>query len=106
MPEKTFEGYRNYSIKVLLGMVGELMLNPPGDIGYLRANYDKLLHITGTFTVLSLLSVWLPGLGAFAIVLVLQSAKTTWNYISNKNYNPIGDLISNIIGYSLFALSN
>lgn len=86
----------------------EKLLNPPGDVGWLKSNYDKLLHITGTFTAMSVLSgtgSYTSALGAFLIVLTLQVSKTAWNYVDSDRYNPCGDWICNIIGYVLYAMT-
>ena len=70
----------------------------------LKQHYDKLLHITCTFTLLMFAEKWLPSILAVIVVLLLQVAKTIRNGIKDKDYIPKGDWLANAIGYLIWVL--
>jgi len=81
------------------------LLNKPRDgETILKANYDKLLHISGTFIATLGLARWLPKEIALTITLTFCLAKTIWNYNNDRKYKPAGDWIANIAGLFLWAL--
>ena len=58
-----------------------------------RANYDKLLHFWGVFTLMVWLRRFLPLWGGLVIVAWLCGVKTLYNFHSDRKYNPLGYLI-------------
>ncbi len=81
------------------------ILNPAtDDKDLLQSNYDKLLHILGSFAALLWLSKVLSELTVIILVLILCTAKTIWNYAKDKRYSPIGDWLANAIGFTLWYL--
>jgi hypothetical protein len=81
------------------------ILNPATDNkSILIANYDKLLHVLGSFTALVWLDKILSPMVSIIIVISLCCIKTKWNYRKYKLYNPIGDWVANLIGFALFGL--
>jgi len=76
--------------------------------GLLKANYDKLLHLLGVFTLMIWYTLYLTVLGSAIIVFVMCGAKMVLNfamgYLIGKKYNPIGDWIFNIAGFGLWML--
>jgi len=70
----------------------------------LKQHYDKLLHVTCTFTLLMFAGKWLPPILAVAVVLSLQIGKSIRNEIKSKDYVPTGDWIANAIGYLIWVL--
>lgn len=93
----------------------KLFLNKPSPSRYgesykdqeslLHANYDKLLYVLGSFTALLWLNKFIHPVGSIIIVLLLCILKTIWNYkASDDPYNPAGDWLANLIGFSLWIL--
>ncbi|KKL90295.1 hypothetical protein LCGC14_1906090, partial [marine sediment metagenome] len=70
----------------------------------LSANYDKLLHILGSFTALLWLSKFIHPIISIIIVLLLSILKTIWNHTSDDSYKPTGDWLANAIGFVLWRL--
>ena len=75
--------------------------NPSQGETSLHANYDKLLHILGSFVALLWLSKIIHPVGSIIIVLLLCILKTIGNYKKDDTYNPAGDWLSNAIGFGL-----
>lgn len=69
----------------------------------LQQHYDKILHITCTFTLLAFAHIWLPIGHAITVVVTLQVVKTMWNVSDDRTYRPWGDWLANAIGYALYA---
>lgn len=83
----------------------QLLLNTPKyKEGYLRANYDKLLHLCGSFTALVWLCKFLPRWIGFSIVFFLCISKTIWNFSKCGKYNPLGDWLANTLGFILWYM--
>ncbi len=70
----------------------------------LKNNYDKLLHILGTFTVMCFLCAWFSWHTSAGIMMFMQAGKMLWNHQVEKTYRPAGDLLANAIGFGLYAL--
>ncbi len=70
----------------------------------LHANYDKLLHILGSFTALLWLSKFIHPVGSIISVLLLCISKAILNYNSDDSYKPVGDWLANLIGFVLWGL--
>jgi len=70
----------------------------------LQKNYDKLLHILGTFTAMAFACLWLETGQAVVLVFTLQVVKTMWNVDRDKTYKPHGDWLANAGGYALYTL--
>lgn len=85
--------------------IERLLLNESSiDETLLHANYDKLLHILGSFTALLWLSKFIHPVISIIIVLLLCVLKTIWNYTSDDSCKLVGDWLANAIGFVLWGL--
>jgi hypothetical protein len=75
---------------------------------FFKANYDKLLHFLGVFTLMVWFCCFLASWEAAVFCFVACGGKTAWNYVasylSGKKYNPVGDWIFYILGFGLWIL--
>ena len=70
----------------------------------LKEQYDKILHVTVTFTLMLFATIWLSIPIAVGIVFALQVIKTIRNGVLDKTYKLYGDWLANLGGYALYAL--
>lgn len=89
----------------------KLLNSPTQDRTLLQVNYDKLLHVTGSFMVLVWLSKILTSVHTICIVLGLCCVKTLWNYVADSRCcrqtsrsSILGDWIANGLGFGLWIL--
>lgn len=92
-------------IDIEVGFI-ELFLNKSSyEETLLHANYDKLLHVLGSFTALLWLNKFINPIASIIIVLVLCVLRTIQHYkASDASYNPAGDWLANAIGFVLWGL--
>jgi len=70
----------------------------------LKPHYDKLLHVSITFSGVIFLSKWMPIIIAVVLIAIAQVTKTWLNYRCDKSYRPVGDWLANLTGYLLIAV--
>ena len=85
----------------------EYLLNKSDEVGLLHANYDKLLHVVGTFAGIVFLNKLLDlELVSLSCVFLLQLIWIVLNRFRGQNYFAswffLGDLLANMLGYGVY----
>ena len=70
----------------------------------IKEYYDKLLHISCTFTLLMFLTLFFSIPVSVGIMFGLQVIKTANNRRLDKKYKPYGDWAANSIGYVVYCV--
>ena len=70
----------------------------------IKEYYDKLLHISCTFTGLMFLTRFWNIPASAGIMVGLQIIKTANNRRLDKKYKPCGDWAANIMGYAVYCV--
>lgn len=81
-----------------------IVYKPRDVMDWLKLHYDKLLHVTVTFTLMAFCLKWLSVSYSFLIMATLQGGKAWLNYRIKIGYKIWGDMAANAFGYLLVLL--